>query len=121
MYFARKKHGHNQEKTPIFTPDYIKENYSNFIEDSTYNITAPVYNNVMCNRAFVFNGKVHIFYMHKVYGMTADDKREMEEYLKKEGKEYTIKAGENFKFAKNGLHSVRAKGNFKMALLLTLE
>ena len=38
-----------------------------------------------------------------------------------EGKEYTIKAGENFKFAKNGLHSVRAKGNFKMALLLTLD
>ncbi len=38
-----------------------------------------------------------------------------------EGKEYAIKAGENFKFAKNGLHSVRAKGNFKMALLLTLE
>lgn len=38
-----------------------------------------------------------------------------------EGKEYAIKAGENFKFAKNGLHFVRAKGNFKMALLLTLE
>ena len=38
-----------------------------------------------------------------------------------EGDEYPIRAGENFKFAKNGLHSVRAEGPFKMALLLTLE
>lgn len=38
-----------------------------------------------------------------------------------EGESHTIHAGENFKFAKNGLHSVRAKGRFKMALLLTLE
>ena len=38
-----------------------------------------------------------------------------------EGKEYRIKAGENFRFAKNGRHYVKAEGNFKMALLLTLE
>ena len=38
-----------------------------------------------------------------------------------EGKEHTIKAGENFHFAKGGLHSVKANGRFKMALLLTLE
>ena len=38
-----------------------------------------------------------------------------------EGKEYFIKAGENFKFAKNGKHFVRANDKFKMALLLTLE
>ena len=38
-----------------------------------------------------------------------------------EGKEHTIKAGENFKFAKNGRHYVKADANFKMALLLTLE
>lgn len=38
-----------------------------------------------------------------------------------EGKEYNIKAGENFKFAKNGKHFVKADGKFKMALLLTLE
>jgi quercetin dioxygenase-like cupin family protein len=38
-----------------------------------------------------------------------------------EGKEHTIKAGENFKFAKNGKHYVKADGKFKMALLLTLE
>lgn len=38
-----------------------------------------------------------------------------------EGKENLIKAGENFKFAKNGKHFVKAKGKFKMALLLTLE
>lgn len=37
-----------------------------------------------------------------------------------EGKEYPIKAGENFRFAKGGLHSVKADGRFKMALLLTL-
>lgn len=38
-----------------------------------------------------------------------------------EGKDYPIHAGENFTFAKNGVHSVRADGPFKMALLLTLE
>lgn len=38
-----------------------------------------------------------------------------------EGKEYTIKAGEQFVFEKGGLHSVRADKRFKMALLLTLE
>ena len=37
-----------------------------------------------------------------------------------EGKEHPIKAGENFHFAKGGLHSVKANGRFKMALLLTL-
>ena len=38
-----------------------------------------------------------------------------------EGKEHTINAGENFKFAKNGKHYVKAAGKFKMALLMTLE
>ena len=38
-----------------------------------------------------------------------------------EGKEHKIKAGENFRFAKNGRHSVTAVSDFKMALLLTLE
>lgn len=37
-----------------------------------------------------------------------------------EGKEYPIKAGEQFRFAKGGMHSVKANGKFKMALLLTL-
>ena len=38
-----------------------------------------------------------------------------------EGTEHPIKAGENFRFAKGGLHSVKATGKFNMALLLTLE
>lgn len=38
-----------------------------------------------------------------------------------EGSEHKIHAGENFHFAKGGLHSVKAEGKFKMALLLTLE
>lgn len=38
-----------------------------------------------------------------------------------EGKDYEIKAGECFRFEKNGLHSVTANGRFKMALLLVLE
>ena len=38
-----------------------------------------------------------------------------------EGKEHPIQAGECFKFAKGGKHSVKAEGKFKMALLLTLE
>lgn len=38
-----------------------------------------------------------------------------------EGKDHLIKAGENFHFAKGGMHSVKATGKFKMALLLTLE
>ena len=38
-----------------------------------------------------------------------------------EGKEHKIRAGENFHFAKGGLHSVKATERFKMALLLMLE
>ncbi len=38
-----------------------------------------------------------------------------------EGKDYPIQAGENFHFAKGGKHSVKANGQFKMALLLSLE
>lgn len=38
-----------------------------------------------------------------------------------EGKEHPIKAGENFRFDKAGLHSVKAAKKFKMALLLTFE
>lgn len=38
-----------------------------------------------------------------------------------EGKDHTIRAGENFHFAKGGMHSVKATKKFKMALLLTLE
>lgn len=38
-----------------------------------------------------------------------------------EGKDYTISAGENFRFDKNGLHSVTADERFKMGLLLVLE
>ena len=34
---------------------------------------------------------------------------------------HTIKAGENFHFAKAGLHSVKATTKFKMALLIALE
>ena len=37
-----------------------------------------------------------------------------------EGKTFTIKAGENFHFAKNGKHWVRAKSKFKMGLLLVM-
>lgn len=37
------------------------------------------------------------------------------------GEEHPIQAGENFRFAKGGLHSVKATRKFKMALLLTLE
>lgn len=38
-----------------------------------------------------------------------------------EGESHTIKAGENFHFAKGGKHFVKANEKFKMALLLTLE
>ena len=38
-----------------------------------------------------------------------------------EGKDHVIKAGENFCFAKCGMHAVKAAKRFKMALLLTLE
>lgn len=37
-----------------------------------------------------------------------------------EGKENVIKEGEQFVFAKDGLHAVKANGRFKMALLLNL-
>lgn len=38
-----------------------------------------------------------------------------------EGQEHVIKAGENFKFAKNGKHYVKAEKPFKMGLLLLLS
>ena len=38
-----------------------------------------------------------------------------------EGKDYNISTGENFRFEKDGLHSVTANGKFKMALLLVIE
>ncbi|WP_313583839.1 cupin domain-containing protein [Lacrimispora sp.] len=38
-----------------------------------------------------------------------------------EGKSYNIREGENFRFENNRLHSVKAEGKFKMALLLTLD
>lgn len=38
-----------------------------------------------------------------------------------EGQEYTLHAGDNFKFAKAGKHYVKAIGRFKMALLLMLD
>lgn len=38
-----------------------------------------------------------------------------------EGKDTPIKAGENFHFAKGGLHSIQAAKRFKMGLLLILE
>ena len=38
-----------------------------------------------------------------------------------EGKEHPISAGEQFRFAKGSLHSVKADGKFKMALLLVLD
>ena len=46
---------------------------------------------------------------------------EGEGIIRYEGKEHTIRAGENFHFAKVGIHSVKATKKFKMALLLTLE
>lgn len=38
-----------------------------------------------------------------------------------EGSDYTLSEGENFRFDKNGLHSVTANGRFKMGLLLVFE
>lgn len=38
-----------------------------------------------------------------------------------EGKQYTLRPGETFKFDKLGRHSVTAEKRFKMALLLVLE
>ncbi len=38
-----------------------------------------------------------------------------------EGKDYEISEGENFRFDKEGIHSVTAKGKFKMGLLLVIE
>ena len=38
-----------------------------------------------------------------------------------EGKDYNISAGENFRFEKDGLHSVTANGKFKMALVVVIE
>ena len=48
-------------------------------------------------------------------------KESLEHFLVEyEGKEYRLSAGESFRFEKNGLHSVKADGPYKMALLLVL-
>lgn len=44
-----------------------------------------------------------------------------EAVIRHEGKDTPIKAGENFHFAKGGLHSIKAAERFKMGLLLILE
>lgn len=49
--------------------------------------------------------------------ITALEGRAVVEY---EGKEYRLSVGESFRFEKNGLHSVKADGPYKMALLLVL-
>lgn len=46
---------------------------------------------------------------------------EGEAVISYEGQDHSIKAGENFHFAKADLHSVKATKQFKMALLLTLD
>ena len=38
-----------------------------------------------------------------------------------EGQDYELKAGESFRFDKEGLHSVTPQGRFKMSLLLVIE
>lgn len=38
-----------------------------------------------------------------------------------EGNDHVLTEGECFRFAKNGLHSVKANGRFKMAILLVIE
>jgi len=40
--------------------------------------------------------------------------------LRYEGKDHVLSAGDNFSFAKGGLHSVKAEGPLKIALLLAL-
>ena len=46
---------------------------------------------------------------------------EGEAVINYEGVDHVLHAGEEILFAKNGRHSVKAKGRFKMALLMTLE
>ena len=38
-----------------------------------------------------------------------------------EGEEFPIKAGENFRFVKGGLHYVKATTQFKMAVVASLQ
>ena len=45
---------------------------------------------------------------------------EGEAVIQYEGVDHVIHAGEEFHFAKAGRHAVTAKGNFKMALLISL-
>lgn len=41
--------------------------------------------------------------------------------IRYDGEDHPIKAGENFRFARGGMHAVQADGKFKMALLVTLQ
>ena len=59
--------------------------------------------------------------MHRAPGNAIIFALEGKAVIDYEGKDYTISAGENFRFDKNGLHSVTADERFKMGLLLVLE
>lgn len=58
---------------------------------------------------------------HRVPGNAIVFALEGQAVINCEGKDYNISAGENFRFEKDGLHSVTANGKFKMALLLVIE
>lgn len=126
--------GMKTEDGAVYAELTIKEEYIMNIEAGkifALKDLVPVAEGKIINRDIVQSPKVKLVVMsfgagtglseHAAPGEALIFALEGQATIRYEGKDYAIKAGENFAFAKNGRHAVTADGPFKMALLLTLD
>lgn len=126
--------GMKSESGAVYAELTIKEEYLMNIEAGkifALKDLVPVAEGKIINRDIVQSPKVKLVVMsfgagtglseHAAPGEALIFALEGQATIRYEGKDYEIKAGENFAFAKNGRHAVTANGPFKMALLLTLD
>lgn len=76
-----------------------------------------IYNDTMKYAIMAFDEDT-VLTPHRASGNAIITALEGEAIIGYEGEEYEVKAGECFQLEKNGLHSVTAKGKFKMSFLL---
>lgn len=76
-----------------------------------------IYNDTMKYAIMAFDENT-VLTPHRASGNAIITALEGEAIIGHEGEEYEVKAGECFQLEKNGLHSVTAKGKFKISFLL---
>jgi len=116
----------------IFSKEFKMETLKNLNAGEIFNLKSllPVQDGKIVNMDLVSNDKMKLVLMsfdkgcalaeHAAPGEAVIFALEGQGIIGYEGKEFKINAGENFCFAKNGKHFVRAAEKFKMALLLLL-